>query len=88
MLRQVFIVKDSSIVYGRTYGKSINKDEFKLIFPQLKEQSLFQIGKDTGSFINFKYRLSYFIFGGRENDYHSTYQRRCYSNAACSYNYR
>ena len=61
MLRQVFIVKDSSIVYGRTYGKSINKDEFKLIFPQLKEQSLFQIGKDTGSFINFKYRLSYFM---------------------------
>jgi len=61
MLRKVYILKNLEIIYEREFGKALSESEFRTIIPDIIRESFTKMGKGTGVYNYFKYKISYII---------------------------
>ena len=61
MLRKVFIINMSKVVYRRDFGKAFTEQEFDSIVPDIIREAFSKRGKEMGAYDYFKYKISYII---------------------------
>jgi len=59
MLRQVFIVRDDSIIFSRHYGKALNDSDLVNVLSEIKQEAFSRLGKEIGSYDFYKYKISF-----------------------------
>ncbi len=59
MLRQVFVIKNGTVLYRRDYAKALRDVEFKNVVSDISNASFSRIGKEFGTYDYFKYKISY-----------------------------
>ncbi len=61
VLRQVYIIKNESVLIKRIYGKGLNDNELETALGDLKKERISKVRNEMGFFTFFKYKLSFLI---------------------------
>jgi len=59
MLRQVYIILNSSIIYNREFGRTLSKESLERILPHLKNEAFSKFADEVGYFDFYKYKISF-----------------------------
>ena len=61
ILRKIFIIKDGTVLYSRTYGNAMEINDFLSIFKTMEADALSSLGEERDSFDYYKYKISYLV---------------------------
>jgi len=59
MLRQVFIILNSSIIYNREFGRTLTQESLERILPHLKNEAFSKSANEVSFFDFYKYKISF-----------------------------
>lgn len=59
MLRQIYVIKDHTILYERQYGKALSKSEFRDLIPDIIKSGSSGVGNEFKAYDYFKYKISF-----------------------------